>query len=105
MLAPYRLHCIDTHLKLMKAKNARTSQMLACFDKLNLRNAFSIPYIKATIVANCKAVASIQVPRAPHCIGGPFFDAREGRLSKYSVPEATTTMDLDGATCRANDER
>jgi len=77
-------------LKLMKAKNARTTHKLTCFGAFSLINAVSIPYMNATMVANCSHVAITQVPNAPHCIGGPFLKVREGRLSRYSARRGAT---------------
>jgi hypothetical protein len=79
-------------LKLMKAKNARTTHRLTCLGVFSLINAVSIPYMNATIVANWSTVAIDHVPSAPHCIGGPFFP--EGRLSRYSARRGATAVGM-----------
>lgn len=67
-------------LKLMKAKKARTTHKLTCLDAFNLMNAVSMNAMTAVMVANCNAVATTQVPSAPHCTGGPLLET--GRSSR-----------------------
>jgi hypothetical protein len=68
----YRQKHTHTYRNDINAKKARTIHKLVCFATSNLAKAFSIPYINATIEANCSPVAKTHFPKADHSTGGAF---------------------------------